>query len=45
VKNRSTGRVDAVVAMVMAINGLKFGTGREGGGGSYYEQNPDPIFV
>ena len=45
VKNRSTGRVDAVVAMVMAVNALKFGKGREAGGGSYYESNPEPIFV
>ena len=45
VKNRSTGRVDAVVAMVMSLNALRFGKGREAGGGSYYESNPEPIFV
>jgi phage terminase large subunit-like protein len=45
IKDKSTGRIDSVVAAVMGVNAMRFGKGREGGGGSYYEQNPEPIFV
>jgi hypothetical protein len=30
----------------MSINALRFGAGRDGAaGGSYYESNPEPIFL
>lgn len=45
VKSRSTGRVDAVVAMVMAINGLKFGAGAGAPTTHYYEEHPELIVL
>lgn len=41
-KQKSTRRIDAAVAMVMAVNALKFGKGREGAdeGDNYYASNP-----
>jgi phage terminase large subunit-like protein len=48
VKGRSRGRVDAVVSACMAINGLRFGKGREGGAGdsdNFYEKNPSLILL
>ena len=45
VKGRSTGRVDAVVAMNMAVHGLKFAGAREGAASNYYEKNPQLIVL
>ncbi len=46
VKGRSRGRVDAVVAMNMAVNGLKFGKGREPAREeTYYEKHPELILL
>jgi phage terminase large subunit-like protein len=46
VKDKSTRRIDAAVAMVMAINGLRFGLGK---GPShqkhFYEENPNLIVL
>jgi phage terminase large subunit-like protein len=46
-KSKSTRRIDSAVALVMAINGAKFGLGREGAGTdeSYYTNNPELIVV
>lgn len=46
VKSRSTGRVDSVVAMIMAINALRFGKGADvAAGPHYYEQHPELIVL
>ena len=35
----------AAVAMVMAVNALKFGKGREAAGPSYYETHPELVVL
>jgi phage terminase large subunit-like protein len=46
VKGRSRGRVDAAVAMNMAMNGLKFGKASSAGASTnYYENNPKLILL
>lgn len=46
VKDKSTRRIDAAVAMVMAVNALRFGKGAEGSGGPhFYEQTPELIVL
>ncbi|MGC4031471.1 MAG: terminase large subunit [Tepidisphaeraceae bacterium] len=45
VKDKSTRRIDAAVAMVMAINGLRFGKGGERPIQNYYETHPELIVL
>lgn len=47
VKDKSTRRIDAAVAMVMAVNAMRFGKGRDGAGSepTYYELNPELIVL
>ncbi|HEV2294083.1 MAG TPA: terminase TerL endonuclease subunit [Tepidisphaeraceae bacterium] len=46
VKDKSTRRIDAAVAMVMAVNGLKFGLGRQAQSTKhYYEEHPELIVL
>lgn len=46
VKDRSTGRIDSVVAAVMAVNAMKFGAAAKGGTSThYYAENPQLIVL
>lgn len=45
-KAKSTRRIDAAAALVMAVNALRFGKGAEGTGKQhYYERNPELIVI
>lgn len=44
-KQKSTRRIDAAVAMVCAVNALKFGKGREEAEESFYEKHPGLIVL
>ncbi|MGE5611156.1 MAG: terminase large subunit [Bacillota bacterium] len=45
VKHRSTGRIDAAVAMIMAINALRFGAGKGAEQPIVYTEAPDIFFL
>jgi len=44
-KAKSTRRIDAAVAMVMAINAMKFGAAAAPAAGNYYEKHPELIVL
>ena len=45
VKDKSTRRIDAAVAAIMAINALRFGKGAERPMSNFYEENPSLILL